>query len=159
MPGMCAQSLAPWHALLAPLPDDAVVTRRPVAPPEIASKPAGAAIAGWEQLTVELSAAGRGMRHLLVVLDAQGTPISANDMVMYSAELGEDHVFYQENVGGRLEADGRFRGTRWRTLGVEGPRDEEARLQALPAQPSTAEAAALKALVAEILKRSIIRPT
>jgi hypothetical protein len=150
------QPLAPWHALLAPLPDDAVVKRRPVAPPEITGKPGGAAIAGWEQLTVELSAGRNGMRHLLVVLDAQGAPISANDMVMYSAELGGDHVFFQENVGGRLEADGSFRGTRWRTLGVEGPKDEEARLDASPSQPSEAEAQALKSLVAEILRRSII---
>ena len=154
---MTPQPLAPWHALLAPLPDDAVVKRRPVAPPEITSKPEGAAIAGWEQLTVELSAAARGMRHLLVVLDAQGTPISANDMVMYSAELGGEHVFFQENVGGRLEADGSFRGTRWRTLGVEGPKDEEARLDASPSQPTAAEVEALKALVAQILRRSIIR--
>ena len=154
---MTPHPLAPWHALLAPLPDDAVVKRRPVAPPEITGKPEGAAIAGWEQLTVELSAAGRGMRHLLVVLDAQGTPISANDMVMYSAELGGDHVFFQENVGGRLEADGSFRGTRWRTLGVEGPKDEEARLDASPSQPTAAEVEALKALVAQILRRSIIR--
>ena len=154
---MTPQPLAPWHALLAPLPDDAVVKRRPVAPPEITGKPEGAAIAGWEQLTVELSAAGRGMRHLLVVLDAQGTPISANDMVMYSAELGEDQVFFQENVGGRLEADGTFRGTRWRTLGVGGPKDEEARMDASPSQPSAAEVEALKALVAQILRRSIIR--
>jgi hypothetical protein len=152
------QPLAPWHALLAPLPDAAVVKRRPVAPPEITGKPEGAAIAGWEQLTVELTVPGRGMRHLLVVLDAQGTPISSNDMVMYSAELGGNHVFFQENVGGRLEADGTFRGTRWRTLGVEGPQDEEAKLEASPSQPTAAESAALKTLVAEILKRSIIRP-
>ena len=154
---MTPRALDPWHALLAPLPEHAVVQRRPVAPPEITGEPGGAAIAGWEQLTVELSAAGRGMRHLLVVLDAQGTPISANDMVMYSAELGGEHVFFQENVGGRLEADGSFRGTRWRTLGVEGPQDEEARLDASPSQPSDAEAQALKSLVAEILKRSIMR--
>lgn len=154
---MTPRPLDPWHALLAPLPEHAVVQRRPVAPPEITGKPGGGAIAGWEQLTVELSAAGRGMRHLLVVLDAQGTPISANDMVMYSAELGGEHVFFQENVGGRLEADGSFRGTRWRTLGVEGPKDEEARLDASPSQPSEAEARSLKALVAEILKRSIMR--
>jgi len=150
------QPLAPWHALLAPLPDDALVKRRPVAPPEITGKPEGAAIAGWEQLTVELTDPGKGMRHLLVVLDAQGTPISANDMVMYRAELGKDVVSFQENVGGRLEADGSFRGTRWRTLGVAGPKDEEARLDASPSQPTAAEGEALKALVAEILRRSNI---
>ena len=153
---MTPQPLAPWHALLAPLPDDAVVKRRPVAPPEITSKPDGAAIAGWEQLTVELTVPGKGMRHLLVVLDARGTPVSANDMVMYCAQLGEELVSYQENLGGRLEADGSFRGTRWRTLGVEGPKDEEARLDPSPSEPSVADAQALKTLVAEILRRSII---
>jgi len=40
---------------------------------------------------------------------------------------------------------------------VEGPHDEEAKLDASPSQPTDAECAALKALVAEILKRSIIR--
>jgi hypothetical protein len=42
----------PWHALLAPLPNDVIVQRKPVAPPEVLSKPGGAAIAGWEQLTI-----------------------------------------------------------------------------------------------------------
>jgi hypothetical protein len=150
------EPLAPWHALLAPLPDDAVVKRRPVLPPEIAAKPESAAIAGWEQLTVELADACRGMRHLLVVLDAAGRAISASDMVMYRAELGGEVVFFQETVGGRLEADGSFRGTRWRTLGLDSPRDEEAKLEASPAPPSEAEAQALKSLVAEIMRRSII---
>jgi hypothetical protein len=148
--------LAPWHALLAPLPDDAAVKRRPVLPPEIAAKPESAAVAGWEQLTVELSVPGRGMRHLLVVLDATGRAISASDMVMYRAEFGEDVVFFQETVGGRLEEDGSFRGTRWRTLGLESAKEEEAKLDPLPSVPSEADAQALKGLVAEIMKRSII---
>ena len=37
------------------------------------------------------------------------------------------------------------------------PHDEEAKLDASPSQPTAAEGAALKALVAEILKRSIMR--
>lgn len=153
---MTPEPLAPWHALLAPLPADAVVRRRPVLPPEIAAKPESAAIAGWEQLTVELADACRGMRHLLVVLDAAGRAISASDMVMYRAELGGEVVFFQETVGGRLEEDGSFRGTRWRTLGLDSPRDEEAKLEASPSSPSVAEAQALKSLVAEIVRRSII---
>lgn len=153
---MTPEPLAPWHALLAPLPAEAVVKRRPVLPPEIAAKPESAAIAGWEQLTVELADERRGMRHLLVVLDAQGTAISASDMVMYRAELGGEVVFFQETVGGRLEEDGSFRGTRWRTLGLDSPRDEEAKLEASPSPPTDAEAQALRALVAEIVKRSII---
>ncbi|HET9734314.1 MAG TPA: hypothetical protein VFP62_03520 [Burkholderiales bacterium] len=153
---MTPAPLAPWHALLAPLPDDAAVKRRPVLPPEIAAKPESAAVAGWEQLTVELSVPGRGMRHLLVVLDATGRAISASDMVMYRAEFGEDVVFFQETVGGRLEEDGSFRGTRWRTLGLESAKEEEAKLDPLPSVPSEADAQALKGLVAEIMKRSII---
>lgn len=153
---MTPEPLAPWHALLAPLPADAVVKRRPVLPPEIAAKPESAAIAGWEQLTVELADACRGMRHLLVVLDAQGRAISASDMVMYRAELGGEVVFFQETVGGRLEEDGSFRGTRWRTLGLDSPNDEEAKLDASPSTPTQAETQALKALVAEIMRRAII---
>lgn len=153
---MTPEPLAPWHALLAPLPADAIVKRRPVLPPEIAAKPESAAIAGWEQLTVELADERRGMRHLLVVLDARGRAISASDMVMYRAELGGEVVFFQETVGGRLEEDGSFRGTRWRTLGLDSPRDEEAKLEASPSPPTDAEAQALRALVAEIVKRSII---
>jgi hypothetical protein len=148
--------LAPWHALLAPLPDDAVVKRRPVLPPEIAAKPESAAVAGWEQLTVELTVPCKGMRHLLVVLDATGRAISASDMVMYRAEFGEDVVFFQETVGGRLEEDGSFRGTRWRTLGLESAKEEEAKLDPSPSAPTEADAQALKGLVAEIMKRSII---
>jgi hypothetical protein len=153
---LAPEPLAPWHALLAPLPADAAVKRRPVLPPEIAARPESAAIAGWEQLTVELADACRGMRHLLVVLDETGRAISASDMVMYRAELAGEVVFFQETVGGRLEEDGSFRGTRWRTLGLDSPRDEEAKLEASPSAPTEAEAQALKALVAEIMKRSII---
>ena len=153
---MTPEPLAPWHALLAPLPADAAVKRRPVLPPEMAAKPESAAIAGWEQLTVELADACRGMRHLLVVLDASGRAISASDLVMYRAELGGEVVFFQESVGGRLEEDGSFRGTRWRTLGLDSSRDEEARLEGSPSPPTEAEAQALKGLVAEIVKRSII---
>ena len=78
---------APWHALLAPIPPDVIPKRQPVASPEILAEPYGAAIAGWEQLTVELSAGSAGLRHVLVVLDATGQPISASDTVLYRSEL------------------------------------------------------------------------
>jgi len=65
-------------------------------------------------------------------------------------------VFFQETVGGRLEDDGMFRGTRWRTLGVESAREEEAMRDPMPSAPTEGEANALKSLVAEIMKRSII---
>ena len=62
----------PWQVLLAPLPDEAIVRRQPVGSPEVLATPEGAAIAGWKQLTVELSAGSAGLRHVLVVLDASG---------------------------------------------------------------------------------------
>jgi hypothetical protein len=122
----------PWHALLAPLPEDVIVRRQPVGSPEVLATPEGAAIAGWEQLTVELSAGLAGLRHVLVVLDATGQPISASDTALYrvgvskteqDADTPSESVlsaeFYQESIGGRFETDGTFRGTRWQTVGED----------------------------------------
>lgn len=140
---------APWHSLLAPIPLDSVPSRKPVAPPEILATPHGAAIAGWEQLTVELSAGSAGLRHVLVVLDAAGQPISAGDTVLYSSTVH----FYQESIGGRIEQDGTFRGTRWRTVGVESEEGSEPRLESTRSEPTATEIAGIKALVAELLRR------
>ena len=156
----------PWHALLAPLPEDVIVQRKPVAPPEVLSKPEGAAIAGWEQLTVELSAGIAGLRHVLVVLDATGQPISASDHVLYWSEVSKTdqnadtssgsapHAeFYQESIGGRFETDGTFRGTRWQTVGEDYRDGSEPKMDSTPSEPSVADIAGIKALVAEIIKR------
>ena len=152
----------PWHALLAPLPPEAIPRWQPVAPPDILATPEGAAIAGWEQLTVELSAGAAGLRVAMVVLDATGQPISASDTVLYRSEVPEDRgasdprpvvESYQESVGGRLETDGTFRGTRWRTVAVEIMDGEEPQLESTPSEPSMADVAGLKALVAELLRR------
>ncbi len=143
---------APWHVLLAPLPADAAVQRRPVGTPELLASPEGAAIAGWESLTVEMSAGVAGLRHVMVTLDASGLPISAGDTVVYCA--GKD--IRHENIGGRLESDGTFRGTRWTSVGV-APEDGDAEpeLQSTPSQPSAAEVLGLKALVAEVMRRLV----
>jgi hypothetical protein len=156
------ESAAPWHALLAPIPADAVLLRKPVASPEILATPQGAAIAGWEQLTIELSAGAAGLRHILVVLDATGQAISAGDTVLYqrrrtsqpgAAGAGGDTEFYQESVGGRLEPDGSFRGTRWRTVGVDKENSDEPQLESTPSQPSEADVVGIRALVAEVMRR------
>jgi hypothetical protein len=113
---------APWYALLAPIPAEVIPKRQPVASPEILASPYGAAIAGWEQLTVELSADAAGLRHVLVVLDATGQPISISDTVLYRSEIrtsseaagpssSAEYQFYQESIGGRIEKDGSFKGT------------------------------------------------
>jgi hypothetical protein len=140
-----------WHALFAPLPADAVPRRQPVAPPEVLATPAGAAIAGWEQLVLDLSAGGTAMRVVHVVLDGDGRPISASDMVFYRTGPAE---IRQESVGGRFEADGSFRGTRWLTAGPEPADDEPPDWESTPSEPSAADVAALRALVDEMLRRA-----
>jgi hypothetical protein len=142
-----------WHALFAPLPQDAVVRRKPVLSPELAERPESAAVAGWETLSVELSAGPAGLRHAMVVLDASGTPISAGDWVMYCS--GKPIEYVHENVGGRLQPDGTFLGTRWRTVAVEIPGSDEAETkETVQSDPSDEDVAAIKLLVAELLRRA-----
>lgn len=151
----------PWHALLAPLPPDAIPRRGPVASPAILATSEGAAIAGWEQLTVDLSAGAAGLRVVMVVVDATGRPIVASDAVVYRVEVaagGESNrsrviEYHHENVGGRLEPDGTLRGTRWHTVIAETEDGEEQQLESTPSPPSAADVAGLKALVAELLRR------
>ncbi len=156
----------PWHALLAPLPDDAILRRQPVAPPEILATPEGASIAGWEQVTIDLSAGPAGLRNVLVVLDATGRPISASDAVLYHSEPMQeagangspsppapDIEWRHESLGGRIEEDGSFLGTRWRSVGVEHPGEDEPRMNHEPSEPTAEEVAGLLALVAEVMRR------
>jgi hypothetical protein len=128
----------PWQRLFAPLPDGELQHR---------TIPA----LGWKSLSLHLSAGEAGLRHVLVTLDEKGVPISASDHVLTC----EDGRNLHESVGGRLEADGRFLGTRWRTVTreVEGQDDAEV-LESVSSPPSEEDAQALRALVAEILRRA-----
>jgi hypothetical protein len=145
-----------WHALLAPLPPDAIPTRQPVAPPEILARPEGASIAGWRQLVVHLSDPYDGSRTVLVVVDASGIPISANDGVFFRIP-GKPLQLRHESIGGRFETDGTFRGTRWLSVGDDPGDDEPADLQSTPTAPTADEIAALRALVDEMLRRNASR--
>ena len=101
-----------WHALLSPLPDEAVVTTTAIN--DSVNPPESSPIAGWRQVTCMLSAGADGLRHLLVVLDATGRPISAADHVLRCRPVeGTPSLtrFEHESIGGRLEEDGLFRGT------------------------------------------------
>jgi hypothetical protein len=126
---------------------------RPVLSSELAGKPESAAIAGWESVTVELSAGAAGSRHVTVTLDADGVPISASDWVLYSS--GEPREYMHENVGGRIEPDGTFRGTRWRTVMVEVPdSDEPQPRETVRLDPSPEDVQGLMRVVRELLRRA-----
>lgn len=150
------RSRPPWHALLAPLPADVVPLRKPVGSPEIQATPHGASIAGWEQLTVDLSAGSAGLRVVLVVLDASARPISASDAVHYRVESTPDDLarIRQDSIGGRIEPDGTFLGTCWRTEGPEPPDGEEPQWESTRSEPSPSQISALMALVAEMVRRA-----
>src|SRR5215212_6880350 len=106
-----------WHALLGPIPTDAVPRRQPIASAEVLAGPTGWAVAGWEQLVLHLSAGADGLRTILVVLDGDGTLLSASDAVLYRTGPGggrpsDDRdgpaMILQMSVGGRFEDDGSF---------------------------------------------------
>ena len=155
-----------WHQLLAPLPADAVPQRGPVASPEVLAGPDGRAIAGWEQLTLNLSAGAIGLRTILVVLDAGGTPISANDGILSrldpsgrpAAEWdGPPRSSIRKVSAGALRptaASAAPAGTRrpwW------SGRDEEPQWEWIRLQPSENDVAALRLLVAEMVRRGVAR--
>ena len=150
-----------WHALLAPVPTDAVPVRQPVASPEVLAGPSGYALEGWEQLTLHLSAGAAGLRNILVVLDADGTLLSASDAVLYRTRPDgvtasgneEGAMILQMSVGGRFEADGSFHGTRWHSVAVERPGEEEPEWESTPSSPSEEDVEGLRALVAELIRR------
>jgi hypothetical protein len=148
----------PWHALFAPLPSGVVPRRRPVLSPELAHTEHAAAIAGWDSLLIDLSDPPYGVRVIQVTLNPADRPISASDHVLFrfpgEAPAGAAVRMRQESVGGRLEVDGSFRGTHWEVFGLEPEEDEEPQWQSTPRPPTDEEVAALKALVAEVVKRA-----
>lgn len=149
--------LASWHALLAPLPEDAAPTRKPVGTPDVLASPEGAAIAGWEQLTLHLGAGQAGLRILLVVLDASARPVAASDHVLFwspGERPSDPREIRQESIGGRLGPDGSFSGTCWLVTGPEPENDAPPQWESESRQPTAAEAAALLGLVADLVARA-----
>jgi hypothetical protein len=149
-----------WHALLGPLPANATPRREPVTPPAMRDDPAMAAVAGWEQLVLHISAGPAGSRTILVVLDAGGALLSAGDAVLYRSGLnqpapppdGQPALIRQENVGGRFEPDGSFHGTRWQSVAIDRG-EEELDWESTPSQPSIDDVARLRQVVAEVIRR------
>jgi hypothetical protein len=142
-----------WHALLGPLPPEAVPERKPVGSAEQLASPAGSPIAGWEQLSINLSAGAGGLRSVLVVLDGSGALLSGSDAVLYrTADDGRATILHL-SVGGRFEPDGSFHGTRWHSVAVERPGDEDPEWESTPSAPSEEDVEGLRALVAEVIRR------
>ena len=147
-----------WLALFAPLPDGALIERKPVASPQLVESGQADAIAGWESITAYLSDPA-GIRHVLITLDGNGTLIAGGDMVMLQRQeqRGRDvvNIYDHENVGGRFEEDGSFRGTRWLTHTEQiGADDENAHTTSLPSPPSEQDVASLRAIIDAVLKRA-----
>jgi hypothetical protein len=117
---------------------------------------AAAAIAGWTSLVLDLTAGADGLRVVHVLLDAEGRPLSASDHVLFrsASRDGTGRPWMrQENIGGRFESDGSFRGTCWQVEGPEPEDDEPPQWSAVPRPPTTEEIAGLTALVAEVRRR------
>lgn len=147
-----------WLALLAPIPDDVVPERKPVASAEQIAQGTAGPIAGWENVSVNLSHPGLGLRHVQLTLDASGTLIAAGDHVMLIRETTPDGaevtLSEHESIGGRYETDGSFNGTRWHSRLVTIPgSDDEPESEATSAVPAAGDGAALHLLAAEILSR------
>lgn len=151
---------ASWHALLAPLPAEARVERKPVASAEQLAAGTADAIAGWESLSVNLSDPPRGLRHVLVTLDGDGVLLSGGDWVLMShTEMRDDvavTIHDHRNIGGRFEPDGSFRGTMWRSQSeVKDDEDCEAEtISSTPSAPTDSDVAALRRLVADVIARA-----
>jgi hypothetical protein len=150
-----------WHALLAPLPEGVRPRRRPVTTTADLDPAAAAAVAGWSSLVLDLTAGAAGLRVVQVLLDAEGRPLSASDHVLFRSGSRDDSGrpwMRQENIGGRFEADGTFRGTCWQVEGPEPQGDEPPRWNAVPRPPTAQEVAGLGALVAEVRRRDAAGP-
>lgn len=154
----------PWLSLLAPLPQDSVIERKPVASPELVAQGKADAVKGWESLSVHLSASDSGLRHVLVTIAEAGKLLSASDHLMLhrrenrgGAVIG---VYDHESIGGRYADDGSFHGTRWVSRTEQRDNADEGTVVAsTPSTPTPADVEALNAIVADVLRRAPARLT
>jgi hypothetical protein len=146
-----------WLALLAPLPDDVAVERKPVASAEQLAQGTAGPIAGWQSISVNLWAP-EGSRNILVTVDESGTLLSAGDHVLFIRSSERDGIkvtiYDHESVGGRYAADGSFHGTRWQTRTEQVvDADDDGEATSTPSAPSAEDIAALSRIVADVLRR------
>jgi hypothetical protein len=151
---------APWHQILADIPKDARINRRSVIAAELARQTNATALSEWESLSVELTDGNAGLRHVMVMLDGKGRPLSANDLALYRRGLEDGRVEVRtESIGGRIEHDGRFFGTRWTSIGYEDRAVEaDSGIESTSSEPSDGDVERLLALVRDVVKRRPQRP-
>ena len=136
-----------------------MIERKPVASAELVASGKADPIADWDSLSVHLSDPATGLRHVLITLDGNDTLLSASDAVLLQRDEQRGSVvvtiYDQENVGGRFEEDGSFRGTRWITH-TERIGDDDAGAQTTysPSPPSDQDVASLRALVRSVIARA-----
>jgi hypothetical protein len=147
-----------------------------VAPADVTARPEGRAIAGWEQLVMELPAGDDGLRVLIVVVDAHDRVIAASDAVLHRVERADNGVgggggrpdaardavvveYRHESLGGRFEEDGSFRGTRWLVVAADDADEGTPPLDSATSTPSDEEVRTLRALVEEVVRRAPARAT
>lgn len=155
-----AEMTAPsWLSLLAAIPADAKPARKPVASAEQLATGTAGPIAGWQSVIIDLSEPSIGLRHVQITLDENGDLLSGGDYVMFVRETGPNEcdakLTEHINIGGRFEKDGSFRGTHWHTLLETDPNDDEKSTtkHAHHRAPSEDEVAALRRIIADVLRR------
>lgn len=147
-----------WLSLLSPLPADARVERKPVAPPEMIANGTAGPIAGWVSVSVHLSEPEFGLRHILITLDEAGALLSGGDHVMFVRETTPDGLeatlTEHHSLGGRFETDGSFRGTHWISVLETSPGADEGVTRSAEHRPPTDdEIAALRRIIDDALGR------
>ena len=151
-----------WLSLLSPIPANAVPQRKPVASTQQREQGTAGPIAGWQSVTVNLSEPDYGLRHVQVTLDETGALLAGSDHVMFVRETTPDGseatLTEHENIGGRFEEDGSFRGTHWHTVLEQGADEEHSVTRSAEHRPPTDdEVARLRRIIADILSR--VAPT
>ena len=147
-----------WLTLFAPLPPAAKIERVLIATPELIESGQAEAIAGWHSIRVFLSEPEFGLRHVQITTDGEDRLIAGGDYVMYVLETtpdGMDATLTEHvSLGGRFEADGSFLGTHWKTVQENSPGEDEGVTRSAERRaPSDEEIAALRHLIADILRR------
>ena len=151
-----------WLSLLVPLPPDVKPQRKPVASAEQIAQGTAGPIAGWQSITVNLSAPVYGLRHVQITLDERGQLLAGGDHVMFVRETNplddcEATLTEHESVGGRFETDGSFRGTYWKTILESPPGDDNDKSVTRSAEhrpPTADEVAALRRIIEDVLSRA-----